>query len=457
MTVALRCDGDEVTGAGHVTRCLTIAHALRRAGKEVVFVGGYGGVAERLLTLAGIEHRPASTAPAGLPGDITAAVVDVYATTDADLAEAARTRPVVAFRDARGGADAIAPAIALDYHLDAGAPAPRALLGPDFAPLDPALTAARRASRSGPALVALGGSTAGAQALGVLIDALLAETDAEVEVTGALAPAPHPRVRHLGPLPGLTGALAGTGALVCGAGVTAYEAACAGVPAVLVVLAGNQERVAGAFAGLAPILDGREPIASGQARAAVAALPAARIASDGPPLVDGLGGARVRDALLAAVAGSEPPSVQRYRPATVADADLLLQWRNEPAVRAVSTTTDEIAPSEHAAWLQRVLPDPDRTLLIAEREGVPVGSVRFDRDGADSEISITIAPAQRGRHVGAKAIAETTELELAARPALGRVLARVGAANPASRRAFERAGYRLCATEGSWLVLESTR
>jgi hypothetical protein len=38
----------------------------------------------------------------------------------------------------------------------------------------------------------------------------------------------------------------------------------------------------------------------------------------------------------------------------------------------------------------------------------------------------------------------------------GRLVAGV-AANAAWRRAFERAGYRLCATEGSWLVLESTR
>jgi spore coat polysaccharide biosynthesis predicted glycosyltransferase SpsG/RimJ/RimL family protein N-acetyltransferase len=457
MKVALRCDGDGITGAGHVTRCLTIAHALRRAGQEVVFVGSYGGVAERLLHVAGIERRPASAAPAGLPDEATAAVVDVYAVSDAELAQAARARPVVAFRDTRKGADAIAPAIALDYHLDAGESAPRALRGPDFAPLDPALTAARNASRSGPALVALGGSTAGAQALAVLVDALLAETDSDVEVTGALSPAPHPRVRSVGALPGLTDALAGTRALVCGAGVTAYEAACAGVPALLVVLAANQERVAGAFAGLAPILDGREPIEPGQARAAVAAMAAASIARDGPSLVDGFGGARVRDALVAAVVGSAPPPVQRYRPATAADADLLLLWRNEPAVRAVSATTEEIAAADHVAWLERVLADPDRTLLLAERDGAPVGSVRFDRSGAEAEISITIAPAQRGRGVGAQAIAEATELELASRPALRRVMARVGAANASSRRAFERAGYRLCATEGSWLVLESTR
>ena len=48
LTVALRCDGDERVGAGHVGRCLPIALALRRVGHDV-FVGSYGGVAERLL------------------------------------------------------------------------------------------------------------------------------------------------------------------------------------------------------------------------------------------------------------------------------------------------------------------------------------------------------------------------------------------------------------------------
>jgi RimJ/RimL family protein N-acetyltransferase len=165
----------------------------------------------------------------------------------------------------------------------------------------------------------------------------------------------------------------------------------------------------------------------------------------------------VRDALVTLMTGAPVPSVQLYRPATAADGPRLLEWRNDPSVRAVSGTTRTISASEHAAWLPRVLADPERTLLIVEREGDPVGSVRFDRRDGEAEISITVAPAQRGYGIGAQAIRETTEHELAARAALGRVVARVGAANAPSRRAFEHAGYRPHACDGGWFVLESLR
>lgn len=457
MAIALRCDGDDATGAGHVARCLQLAHAFRRAGRAVTFVGTYGGVAERLLDDAGIERRPPSSGPAGLPAEIDAAVVDVYATSDDELARASRERPVVAFRDARGGAAALGAAIALDYHLDAEVGAARTLAGPDFAPIDPALTVARRDVRVGPWLIALGGSTAGRGALPTLVEAALAAGEADVAVAGAVAAPAHPRVRGLGARAGLTDAIGQAAVLICGAGVTAYEAACAGIPTLLVVLAANQERVADAFSALAPVLDGREPIAAERAQAALARLSDAPIAHVGPTLVDGLGAQRVRDALLASCAGDPLPAIQRYRPATLADGPVLLEWRNDSSVRAVSGTTHAISASEHAAWLTRTLADPSRTLLVVERGGEPVGTVRFDRDGDRAEISITVAPDQRGHGIGVQAIRETTEHELATRRELGRVVARVGDANAASQRAFERAGYRPTASAGAWLVLESLR
>ena len=127
--------------------------------------------------------------------------------------------------------------------------------------------------------------------------------------------------------------------------------------------------------------------------------------------------------------------------ARAADGHLLLAWRNDEAVRAVSHTTHEVAPAEHASWLARVLADPDRTLLVVEREGEPVGTVRLDREGDEATISVTVAPEQRARGVGVQAIRQTTELELAARPQLAGVVALVKAENAASQRAFERAGY----------------
>jgi RimJ/RimL family protein N-acetyltransferase len=83
--------------------------------------------------------------------------------------------------------------------------------------------------------------------------------------------------------------------------------------------------------------------------------------------------------------------------------------------------------------------------------------VRFDRSGDEAEISILVAPDHQAAGAGTQAIREATELQLAARPALRRVVAKVSAENEASRRGFERAGYTAAGGDGAWLRLEALR
>ncbi len=52
----------------------------------------------------------------------------------------------------------------------------------------------------------------------------------------------------------------------------------------------------------------------------------------------------------------------------------MLGWRNHPAVRAVSLTTHEIQPAEHAAWWAA----RSGTVLIYEEDGIPAGVVIFN-------------------------------------------------------------------------------
>jgi hypothetical protein len=61
------------------------------------------------------------------------------------------------------------------------------------------------------------------------------------------------------------------------------------------------------------------------------------------------------------------------RPALDSERDTVLTWRNHAAVRAVSMTTHEIKPDEHAAWWDRNW----QNVLIYEDEGVPAGVVIF--------------------------------------------------------------------------------
>ncbi|WP_051470947.1 bifunctional UDP-2,4-diacetamido-2,4,6-trideoxy-beta-L-altropyranose hydrolase/GNAT family N-acetyltransferase [Patulibacter minatonensis] len=471
MLIALRCDGGDVLGAGHVGRCLPVARALVRAGHEAVVVGDHDGVALAMLERAGIARRPpAPGEPCGIPSDVGAALVDVYGIGADQRRDAARLRPLVVVRDAVDPTPPPPGALLLDYHLDAVLPpgAEHALLGPDHAPLDPRVAACRQGPHDGEVLVALGGSTVGGRALEPLLDGLLRAGHERLLVAGALVPEPRAGVEHVGPLPGLQDVLGEVSGICCGASVTAYEASAAGTAALLVVLVDNQERVGRVFAPLTPVVDARDGavadapgvgVGPDAVSAAAARLTASALPSRGPALVDGHGAARVRDALLALADGAAPPPVLRQRPATEDDAALLLRWRNDPAVRAVSVTSDPIAPDEHRGWLRRVLADPDRTLLVVERAGVPVATVRFDRDPAagDAEISVTVDPQARGGGLGRRVLRESTERELASRPGLRRVRALVHADNTASLRAFEAAGYGPAGADGAWRTLEALR
>jgi RimJ/RimL family protein N-acetyltransferase len=129
------------------------------------------------------------------------------------------------------------------------------------------------------------------------------------------------------------------------------------------------------------------------------------------------------------------------RPATEADAGRLLAWRNDPDTRGWSRDTAEVPLADHVSWLRGVLASPDRVVLIAESAGVPVGTVRFDRLGEGRwEVSITVAPAHRGRGLAADMLAAGEET-LRRRGRVHAVLATVHRDNVASRALFSRAGY----------------
>lgn len=85
------------------------------------------------------------------------------------------------------------------------------------------------------------------------------------------------------------------------------------------------------------------------------------------------------------------------RPAQADDGPRLWAWRNDPAVRAASLSTDPIPLEAHLDWFARALADPGRTLLIAEARGIPIGMVRLDRDDDTATVSILLAPQARGQ------------------------------------------------------------
>lgn len=444
VTIYLRCDGDARRGAGHVARCLPISRALRAGGHEPVFVGRYEAFAAELLE--GVACRkPEPGRPAGLPGGDDPAVVDLYGLPADELEAEAAGRTLLVFADD----GAATPGLTVDYHLEA---VTAELAGPDFAPLDPRHAGARR-SRDGAAargLVTLGGGETGAWVADLAVAALRERGVRDIAVTGSSG---IDGVRRLGRPGGLWDELRAADVVVSGSGLSSYEAACAGLPEVLVVVADNQERVARGLvgAGAATAVDARDALDGAQVGAAIDAAPRD---GRGPALVDGYGAHRLAEALLT---GGPPPDVLRYRPATLADALVLRGWRNDEEVRSVSGSTAPVTEAGHGAWLARVLAAPDRELLVAERDGEPVGTLRFDREGGTAEISISVAGGRRGGGLGTRMLREATRLQLAAHPSLRRVTARIHAGNARSLAAFERAGYRRETRSDDWWSLASER
>ena len=123
------------------------------------------------------------------------------------------------------------------------------------------------------------------------------------------------------------------------------------------------------------------------------------------------------------------------RPATMDDAEALFAWRNDELTREMSTTPDAVDLEGHVGWLGRRLADPDCRFWIAETDGEPAGTIRFE--GTEpATVSWTVAPGFRGRGVAKEMARLGMERE-------GHVIAHVKAENCACHAVLAAVGFRL--------------
>ena len=129
------------------------------------------------------------------------------------------------------------------------------------------------------------------------------------------------------------------------------------------------------------------------------------------------------------------------RPVTLDDAGILLAWRNDPVVRAASRSTEEVALTEHEAWLTRMLESSQSWLFIGiDEDGQPVGHTRLVEEGGFAEVSIVVAPEYRGRGLGGQLLSLTHDAYAAGGDDC-ELRAFVRAGNDPSHRLFLSAGY----------------
>lgn len=228
--------------------------------------------------------------------------------------------------------------------------------------------------------------------------------------------------------------------LAVGAGGSAnWERCCTGLPSLIVTVADNQRELVreSALAGVAyaPEMGPNDSHGYEQHLRALVGNPLllSSMSYNGLNLVDGEGIRRVLHAMGF--------SRTAMRVATAADSRNLFEWRNDPGVRAMSRVAVPLEWSAHSAWLESVLADRDRVLLIGERSGEPVGVVRFDIHGERAEVSIYKVSERRERGVGAELLVAAENWLHAHRPDVRHLDAEVLGQNRTSHALFVNADY----------------
>ena len=153
----------------------------------------------------------------------------------------------------------------------------------------------------------------------------------------------------------------------------------------------------------------------------------------GRTLVDGLGSERVclhlREDML------------HFRSAGMEDRELIWQWANDPATRALSFSSDVIPWKDHVAWFDAMLANADCYLWLALTEQrKAIGQVRFDVYDGNATISVGLAQVHRGKDLGALLIWSASR-KLFREQTVNKIHAYIKPDNIASVRAFQKAGF----------------
>jgi UDP-2,4-diacetamido-2,4,6-trideoxy-beta-L-altropyranose hydrolase len=244
IRVVFRAAAGPRRGFGHMVRCLSLARAL--GVRPLMSVRGGARVREAALALgADVLEDDGPRALAGLRPDVV--VIDDPVASDALRWMVAARRVgalVVTVHDL--GLGARGADLVIDGSITHNAPRSsgrRALTGAKFAVLDPRIAETRRpAAVSHRVLIALGGGPHADLAEGIAAAIVASDAHADVRIAGGFLSPPrpvHPRIRWVRPR-GLASQLAKAKIAIVGGGVSLYEAAAMGVPAVGVPVVKSQ-------------------------------------------------------------------------------------------------------------------------------------------------------------------------------------------------------------------------
>jgi UDP-2,4-diacetamido-2,4,6-trideoxy-beta-L-altropyranose hydrolase len=490
MRIGIRADAGPLIGVGHVMRCLTLANALASDGAEVTFVAAVmpEPLANRIVEAGHkLERIPVSPELERRGADWH----DPPLSNEAQLQDARATRITTGSTDwmivdhylldagwhshARGFAakllviDDLANRpcdcdLLVDQTLgrspsDYSALVPvgsRILAGARFALLRPDFAQERRAAlvRRNEAqpvrriLISMGATDPNGIAATVLDITLGAAPDCRVDiVVDAEAPGlgrieatadRRPNVAVHVDCHDMARLMSEADLAIGAAGTTSWERCCLGLPSIALILAENQRAGAEALDAAGALVTVDSAYAIGAALEKLIDDPdqRSRMSAAAFAIVDGRGTDRVVSSMLGKQ--SSHSSQIELRKASMEDAETLWLWRNDPATRMQSRNSEPVGWADHLQWLSFTLADPMRHLFIADRDGLPVAVIRFDpAEGGANEVSITVAPDERGTGTGTAVLRAGCE-----QAGSQQIVATVSECNWASRRLFESSGFK---------------
>lgn len=333
--LAIRADASIDVGAGHVMRCLALAEAWNRSGGESdLFTVAPPPLVEAAAKRVAVRVRSCASAGEAWTAIVgwTRANADAWAVLDSydlgrearDTIRAAGARLLViddCATDANVHCDLLLNqsigADALGYRVEK---ATRCCFGPTYALIRAEFRQQRSIRRfdasASRLVVTFGGADAHNQAARVA--RLLAGAVPPLEAT-IVAGQAHPdggpeiasrsgvQIKWRTPGDGMASVLAAADLAICAAGTTCWELACLGVPALTMVVADNQCRVAAAMgeAGINRSLGWFNAVSDGELATAIETMrrddARGEMSRRGRALVDGLGANRVVEAMRAVV------------------------------------------------------------------------------------------------------------------------------------------------------------
>lgn len=472
MRVLLRCDSSKAQGLGHVVRTMAVAEAALAAGWDVVFSGDVESAMGRELVEARCPVRYARPDSAEdlvqLAREAEADVVHIDTYAEQGEARALLNEAGILLSSMEDGpfgrrpADlAVDPSPAAETRYRPADGSHRLLRGAAAIPIRGAIralpTASPRPADAEPGkpnmMIVMGGTDARdmtARCLGWwaqtgIPSRCFVVSAGRPEVPVALGEGQELEI--VPPALDLPKLFPSMDLVLSGAGTTTWELAALGVPTALVQLVENQGdnyRFAtseGMAAGLGDASSGEldEGLATAGLRQLLTDTESReRLSARSRELVDGAGADRIVAAWAEII---EAPPGLSARPARIEDASQLFDWRNEPSVRKVSRTRNELSWDSHVAWVAAAVANPEVCLLIAEMDGAPAGTVRFHAlDPLNWEVSITVGASMRGRRLAGPMLHEAERFFCSKYP--GKTLhAAMLASNQPSLRLFQAAGY----------------